>query len=174
MIDNNFKIEKPVPSSVEINTNVDWSSSFSSELCVKDVGFSNLTAKGRNVVRLKSVDSLEKFIGDNIVSVDMEGNDKIDGFSAKMNQVSGSLCLNNVVGDSSYVLLCELGEQNTCHLNDESTVKPKESSGNCINNAWKKKDNIRVTDLDYGQCLSKDGSTVRLHLHNQEENAKKL
>ncbi|KAI0496468.1 hypothetical protein KFK09_022785 [Dendrobium nobile] len=41
-------------------------------------------------------------------------------------------------------------------------------------NAWKKRENIKVSDLELGNFMSEDGNTVKLHVQNELENSKKF
>ncbi|PKU65754.1 hypothetical protein MA16_Dca025446 [Dendrobium catenatum] len=41
-------------------------------------------------------------------------------------------------------------------------------------NVWHKKSNRRIADLDIGNCLMKDGETIKLHEENVMKNTKKL
>ncbi|KAI0524424.1 hypothetical protein KFK09_003793 [Dendrobium nobile] len=41
-------------------------------------------------------------------------------------------------------------------------------------NAWRRKENIKVSDLELGNFLAEDGMTVKLHDLNEKENARKL
>ncbi|PKU74597.1 hypothetical protein MA16_Dca024661 [Dendrobium catenatum] len=56
---------------------------------------------------------------------------------------------------------CSSGELGKCEEMFE--VMPQRSSSANNQNAWNRNKNIKVVDLDYGDCYSEDGSTVKLH-----------
>ncbi|KAI0492267.1 hypothetical protein KFK09_026536 [Dendrobium nobile] len=78
----------------------------------------------------------------------------------------------NGFNDLEKVRICETGELGKCDKMNEEM--PKRINPGNLPNAWLKKENIRVTDLNFGKSIAGDGKTVILDAEKVLQNSKKL
>ncbi|PKU83349.1 Cytochrome P450 71A1 [Dendrobium catenatum] len=111
---------------------------------------------------------------------------ELGGFRSKDNyNVEGNLfkasfaatvIANNLVEVSHSNLVkvrdCNSGKLGGCV--EGLATNPSRPSTSVQHNAWSRKENIKVLNLDFGDYLSEDGKSVKLHIQNELENSRKL
>ncbi|KAI0513486.1 hypothetical protein KFK09_009510 [Dendrobium nobile] len=80
--------------------------------------------------------------------------------------------VNNTNSEREKVRSYSSGELGNC--DEMLEVMPQRINPANNLNAWNRNKNIKVADLDYGDCIAEDGRTVKLHKEKVCENAMKL
>ncbi|KAI0516022.1 hypothetical protein KFK09_008694 [Dendrobium nobile] len=89
-------------------------------------------------------------------------------------KVQDSLDVNLLNSDLLKVRDCEAGELGNCSIQKEIIDRPKILTCNSDLNVWKKKANIKVSDLNFGENFTKEDGVVKLHVEKEIENSNRL